>query len=70
MKLKLILPLIFLWVGGFMVGYGIASNNQNINDNSIKFEWEGLEKDIPKDGSYIQITGTNENIIYLNAIDE
>ena len=39
------------------------------NNNSIKFEWEGLEKDIPID-RYIQITGTNKNIIYLNAIDE
>ena len=67
MKTTSILPLIFLWIGGFMVGYGICSYNKN--NNSIKFEWEGLEKDIPIDG-YIQITGTNKNIIYLNAIDE
>lgn len=39
------------------------------NDNTIKFEWEGLEKDIPKEG-YVQITKTNENTIYLNPIDE
>ena len=39
-------------------------------DNSIRFEWEGLEKDIPKDGSHILIEGTDENIVYLNNIDE
>lgn len=39
------------------------------DNHSIKFEWEGLEKDIPKEG-YIQISGINNNTIYLNAIDE
>ena len=38
--------------------------------NKIVFVWEGLEKDIPKDGEFIQITGTDENTVYLNAIDE
>lgn len=39
-------------------------------DNNIKFEWEGLERDIPKDGiRTLQLT-TEENIIYLNPIDE
>lgn len=40
------------------------------NDNSIKFVWEGLERDIPKDGEYIQISVTDENTIYLNPIDK
>lgn len=39
-------------------------------DNSIRFEWEGLERDIPEDGSHILIEGTDENIVYLNNIDE
>lgn len=39
-------------------------------DNNIKFEWEGLERDIPKDGiRTLQLT-TEENIIYLNPVDE
>ena len=38
--------------------------------NVIVFVWEGLEKDIPEKGDYIQITGTDENTVYLNAIDE
>ena len=39
-------------------------------DNSIQFEWEGLEKDIPEVGDYIQITGIDENIVYINPIDK
>lgn len=39
-------------------------------DDRIQFEWEGLEEDIPEDKSYIQISGTNENTVYLNPIDE
>lgn len=38
--------------------------------NKIVFVWEGLESDIPNDGDYIQITGTDENTVYINAIDE
>lgn len=38
--------------------------------NKIIFVWEGLEKDIPQDGEYIKITGTDENTVYLNAIYE
>ena len=39
-------------------------------DNSIQFKWEGLEKDIPKDGiQQLQLT-TNENTVYLNPVDE
>ena len=39
-------------------------------DNRIQFEWESLEEDIPEDKSYIQISGTVENTVYLNPIDE
>ena len=45
-------------------------NNDHKQDNAITFEWEGLEKDIPTDGSYIQISGKVNNVVYLNAIDE
>ena len=38
--------------------------------NEKVFVWEGLEKDIPENGDYIQITGTDGNTVYLNAIDE
>ena len=39
-------------------------------DNSIQFKWEGLEKDIPKDGIQQLQLSTNENTVYLNPIDE
>ena len=99
MKLKLIIPLIGIWIGGFMIGYGIASNNQNKIDlpeeyklidsstpitgyfdkdsilhiefdNSIQFEWEGLERDIPSDGIQQLQLSTNENTVYLNPVDK
>lgn len=38
-------------------------------NNSIKFIWEGLEKDIPKDGDQLINLSTNENIVYLNPVD-
>ena len=54
-----------------LIGYFDKDSVLHIEfDNSIQLEWEGLEKDIPKDGEYIQITGTDENIVYLNPIDE
>lgn len=53
-----------------IIGYYDKNHTLHIEyDNSIIFKWEGLERDIPKDGEYIQITGTNENTIYLNPID-
>lgn len=39
-------------------------------DNSIQFEWEGLEKDIPQDGIQQLQLSTNENTVYLNPVDE
>lgn len=39
-------------------------------DNSIQFEWEGLERDIPSDGIQQLQLSTNENTVYLNPIDE
>ena len=39
-------------------------------DNSIQFEWEGLEKDIPEDGIQQLQLSTNENTVYLNPVDE
>ncbi len=39
-------------------------------DNRIRFEWEGLERDIPNDGiRELQLT-TEENIIYLDSVDK
>lgn len=46
------------------------SQQKEKDTNKIVFVWEGLEKDIPQDGEFIQITGTDENTVYLNAIDE
>jgi hypothetical protein len=52
-------------------GYYDINNVLHIEfDNSLKFEWEGLEKDIPNSKEYIQITGKKNNTIYLNPIDE
>ena len=39
-------------------------------DHSIQFKWEGLEKDIPEDGIQQLQLSTNENIVYLNPVDE
>lgn len=39
-------------------------------DNTIQFKWEGLEKDIPKDGIRKLHLATNENTIYLNPVDK
>jgi len=39
-------------------------------DNSVKFVWEGLENEIPKDGDQLINLSTNENTIYLNPIDK
>jgi hypothetical protein len=37
----------------------------------LKFEWEGLKKDLPTEpGAKIQISGINQNVFYLNAVDE
>lgn len=37
---------------------------------SKKFVWEGLNKDIPKDGNVCVQFTTNEGVIYINPIDE
>lgn len=39
-------------------------------DDSIKFVWEGMEEEIPKDGDQLINLSTNENIIYLNPVDK
>jgi len=39
-------------------------------DNSIQFKWEGLESDIPQDGIRQLHLSTNENIVYLNPVNE
>lgn len=52
---------------GLFVGQNIG---QKKPPETLKFEWEGLQRDIPEDGSYIQISGTESGVIYLNAIDE
>jgi hypothetical protein len=54
-----------------LIGYFDQDSVLHIEfDNSIQFEWEGLEKDIPNNGEYIQITGIDENIVYINPINE
>lgn len=42
----------------------------NNKSSNIKFEWEGLDKDIPEDGiRELQLT-TNGDIVYLNPVDQ
>lgn len=68
---KVILPDNTINIDDRLVGYYDSDSVLHLKlDNNIRFEWEGLEKDIPKDGSHILIEGTDENIIYLNNIDE
>lgn len=51
--------------------YNPETNTLHIEfDNSIQFVWEGLERDIPKDGVQQLHLSTNENTIYLNPVDE
>ena len=38
-------------------------------DKRIQFEWEGLEQDIPKYNTFIQMTRLYDKV-YLNPIDE
>ena len=59
--------IIALFAVAFRIGQLSAKIEQN---NKILFVWEGLEKDIPQDGEYIQISRTDENTVYLNPIDE
>jgi len=54
----------------YYLAFKSTSKKAEISSNKIVFVWEGLEKDIPQDGEYIQITGTDENTVYLNSIDE
>lgn len=44
--------------------------SQEKTDNKITFVWEGLESDIPADGNQMLNLSTNENVIYLNPVDE
>jgi len=67
-KAILIFGLAYLFLAIFIIAlFNAPRENES---NKIIFVWEGLEKDIPQDGEYIQITGTDENTVYLNAIDE
>ena len=62
---------IALIIAFFAVAFRIGQISAKIEQNNkILFIWEGLKKDIPQDGEYIQISRTDENIIYLNPIDE
>lgn len=66
----------FIIILAFLIGFCFGGISFILNENlgkksdEIIFKWEGLKKDIPEGGDYIQITGTSENIVYLNAIDE
>lgn len=66
---KIILFLIILTASIQYVTYTIIKHFSTKNTTKV-FIWEGLEKDIPADGSYIQISGTVNDTIYLNNIDE
>ena len=44
--------------------------SDTIEDNSIKFEWEGIERDIPEDGIVTVQFTTNENVVYINPVDK
>lgn len=50
--------------------YYVYKDINNSKNKPKVFIWESLEKDIPADGSYIQISGTVNDTIYLNNIDE
>lgn len=42
--------------------------NQKILDNEIKFKWSEEEKDIPQDGTLIQIKSTDENTVFIGPV--
>ena len=68
------LQILAILIIGFAMGAltmleGVECSN-TIEDNSIKFEWEGIERDIPKDGIVTVQFTTNENVIYINPVDE
>jgi hypothetical protein len=72
-KIDLIFGSIFITL--IIVLFGLAFRIGQLSEqieqsNKILFIWEGLEKDIPKDGELIQISRTDENVIYLNPVDE
>ena len=50
---------------GTMYSKGIEDTSSN-----IKFEWEGLDKDIPKDGIVTVQFSTNEDTVYINSVDQ
>lgn len=45
------------------------SKLENRYKNEIHFVWEGLEKDIPKDGDVMLNLTTDENTVYINPVD-
>lgn len=67
-KTILIFGFAYLFLAIFIVA--LYNTTREKESNKIVFVWEGLEKDIPQNGEFIQITGTDENTVYLNAIDE
>ena len=66
---KIFIGLLFLFSIILNIQFFRAEEKRQ-KDNSITFIWEGLEKDIPNDGEFIQISRTDENTIYLNPIDK
>jgi len=50
---------------GAMYSKGIEDTGSN-----IKFEWEGLDKDIPADGIVTVQFSTNEDTVYINPVDQ
>ena len=52
-----------------LIGYYDQDSILHIEfDNSIQFEWDAEEKDIPEVGDYIQIVGIDENIVYIAPV--
>lgn len=45
-------------------------NHLYSDKSSVNFIWEGLERDIPEQGEYIQISAVRGNTVFLNPIDE
>lgn len=45
-------------------------NEKVSKSNEIHFVWEGLEKDIPKDGDVMLNLSTNENTVFINPVDK
>lgn len=53
----------------YWLGWSNCASQENTS-NTINFVWEGLESDIPADGNQMLNLSTNENVIYLNPVDE